>query len=59
MDISGVFQFPSNGKVDSEDDANFGDNRFVRFQFPSNGKVDSEQDYANFSMRAQASFNSL
>ena len=38
-----AFQFPSNGKVDSETTPPKGKTKGKKFQFPSNGKVDSEQ----------------
>ena len=36
-----VFQFPSNGKVDSNNNTTISPRTIAVFQFPSNGKVDS------------------
>ena len=54
------FQFPSNGKVYSEDAATeVHSGQTAEFQFPSNGKVDSEARSAELEARKAEGFNSL
>ena len=61
MQYAVKFQFPSNGKVNSEEyrRAALRLLRAIRFQFPSNGKVNSELKLMKSLLFIQSRFNSL